>query len=41
MTCVVTAPCFNCKYTDCVVLCPVEAIFVEENVPAELKQDGT
>ncbi|MDP7204093.1 MAG: ferredoxin family protein [Pirellulaceae bacterium] len=61
---VVTAPCFNCKYTDCVVLCPVdafhegeqmlyihpvecidcdacvpecpvEAIFAEENVPAE------
>ena len=64
MTYVVTAPCFNCKYTDCVVLCPVdafregeqmlyihpvecidcdacvpecpvEAIFAEENVPAE------
>ena len=61
---VVTAPCFGCKYTDCVVVCPcdcfyegekmlyidpddcidceqcarecpVEAIFFEDNVPAE------
>lgn len=24
MTHVVTAPCFACKYTDCVVVCPVE-----------------
>ena len=22
---VVTSPCFGCKYTDCVVVCPVEA----------------
>ena len=25
MTYVVTEPCFKCKYTDCVVPCPVEA----------------
>ena len=25
MTFVVTQPCFGCKYTDCVVVCPVEA----------------
>ncbi len=64
MAYVVTQPCFGCKYTDCVVVCPcdcfregekmlyidpaacidcdacvpecpVEAIFHEDNVPAE------
>ncbi len=25
MTYVVTQPCFGCKYTDCVVVCPVDA----------------
>jgi ferredoxin len=25
MAFVVTEPCFGCKYTDCVVVCPVEA----------------
>ena len=25
MTYVVTSPCFGCKYTDCVVVCPTEA----------------
>ena len=64
MAFVVTEPCFGCKYTDCVVVCPsdcfregeqmlyidpdecidcdacavecpVEAIYYEENVPAE------
>ena len=64
MAYVVTAPCFGCKYTDCVVVCPcdcfhegeqmlyidpyecidcdacrgecpVEAIFPQEDVPAE------
>jgi ferredoxin len=64
---VVTAPCFGCKYTDCVVVCPtdcfyegeqmlyihpdecidcgacvpecpVEAIFQEDNVPAEWRE---
>ena len=24
MAYVVTAPCFGCKYTDCVVVCPIE-----------------
>ena len=67
MAYVVTAPCFGCKYTDCVVVCPcdsfhegeqmlyidpescidcdacrvecpVEAIFYEDNVPAQWKQ---
>jgi ferredoxin len=64
MTYVVTEPCFGCKYTDCVTVCPcdcfregekmlfidpaecidcdacvsecpVEAIFYEDNVPAQ------
>ncbi len=64
MAYVVTQPCYGCKYTDCVVVCPcecfhegdqmlyidpeecidcdacrsecpVEAIFYEENVPAQ------
>jgi ferredoxin len=67
MTFVVTQPCFGCKYTDCVVVCPcesfregekmlyidpttcidcdacvpecpVEAIFYEDNVPAEWRE---
>jgi ferredoxin len=67
MAFVVTAPCFGCKYTDCVVVCPcecfhegeqmlyidpvdcidceacmpecpVEAIFYEDNVPAEWRE---
>ena len=37
MTHVVCEPCFACKYTDCVVVCPVEAIFHEDNVPEEWK----
>jgi len=35
MTHVVAQPCFGCKYTDCVVVCPVEAIFHEDNLPEE------
>jgi ferredoxin len=27
MTHVVAAPCFACKYTDCVVVCPVECFY--------------
>lgn len=67
MAFVVTAPCFGCKYTDCVVVCPcdcfregekmlyiepddcidcaacesecpVQAIFFEDNVPADQRQ---
>ncbi|QDT73718.1 4Fe-4S binding protein [Lacipirellula limnantheis] len=67
MAFVVAAPCFGCKYTDCVVVCPcecfhegdqmlyidplecidceacvpecpVEAIFYEDNIPAEWQQ---
>jgi ferredoxin len=67
MTYVVTQPCFGCKYTDCVVVCPtdafregekmlyidpescivcdqcmpecpVEAIFNEDDVPAEWRE---
>ena len=37
MTHVVAEPCFGCKYTDCVVVCPVEAIFHEDNLPEEWK----
>ena len=29
---VVTEPCFNCKYTDCVVVCPVECFYEGESM---------
>lgn len=29
---VVTAPCFDCKYTDCVVVCPVECFYEGEQM---------
>lgn len=32
MTYVVTQPCFGCKYTDCVVVCPTEAFRVGEQM---------
>ena len=32
MTHVVTEPCFNCKYTDCVVVCPVECFHEGEKM---------
>jgi len=35
MTYVVCEPCVNCRYTDCVVVCPVEAIFAEDKVPEQ------
>ena len=35
MTHVVAEPCRDCKYTDCVDVCPVEAIFHEDNLPEE------
>lgn len=31
MTHVVCEPCFNCKYTDCVVVCPVECFYENPN----------
>ena len=34
MAFVVTEACIKCKYTDCVEVCPVEAIFSEDEVPA-------
>ena len=34
MTFVVTETCIKCKYMDCVEVCPVEAIFSEEEMPA-------
>jgi len=34
MAFVVTESCIKCKYTDCVEVCPVEAIFSEDEVPA-------
>ena len=27
---VVTQPCVNCKYTDCVVVCPMECFYADE-----------
>jgi ferredoxin len=32
MTYVVTEPCFGCKYTDCVVVCPTECFREGENM---------
>lgn len=32
MTHVVSEPCFNCKYTDCVVVCPVECFYEGESM---------
>ena len=29
---VVDEPCFNCKYTDCVVVCPVECFYEGESI---------
>ena len=33
MTFVVTESCIRCKYTDCVEVCPVEAIYSEDELP--------
>ena len=32
MAMVVTEPCFGCKYTDCVVVCPVECFYEGEKM---------
>jgi ferredoxin len=32
MTFVVTAPCFGCKYTDCVVVCPADCFHEGEQM---------
>ena len=32
MTHVVAQPCFGCKYTDCVVVCPVECFYEGESM---------
>lgn len=32
MTHVVTKPCDNCRYTDCVVVCPVECFYEGETM---------
>lgn len=32
MTHVVAEPCFGCKYTDCVVVCPVECFYEGESM---------
>ena len=29
---VVTEPCVNCKYTDCVVVCPVDCFYGDERM---------
>ena len=31
MTYTVCEPCVNCRYTDCVVVCPVEAFHLDDN----------
>jgi ferredoxin len=32
MAFVVTEPCFGCKYTDCVVVCPADCFYEGENM---------
>jgi ferredoxin len=32
MTHVVAEPCFDCKYTDCVVVCPVDCFYQNEQL---------
>jgi len=32
MTHVVAQPCFDCKYTDCVVVCPVDCFYQSEQL---------
>lgn len=32
MTYVVTSPCYGCKYTDCVLVCPVDAFHEMEQM---------
>ena len=32
MAMVVTEPCFGCKYTDCVVVCPVDCFYEGESM---------
>ncbi len=32
MTCVVTEPCRDCKYTDCVMACPVDAFYQDDRM---------
>ena len=35
MTFVVGEDCIKCKHTDCVEVCPVDAIFSEDELPAD------
>lgn len=30
--CVVTEPCYDCKYTDCVTVCPVDCFYQDEKM---------
>lgn len=32
MACVVCAPCRDCKYTDCVVVCPMDCFYQDEHM---------
>jgi ferredoxin len=32
MSCVVCEPCRDCKYTDCVVVCPVDCFYQDERM---------
>lgn len=38
MTFVVTEACINCKHTDCVEVCPVDAIYADSEVPAGMEK---
>ena len=36
---VVTEKCNGCKFTDCVEVCPVHAIYADADLPAEYTKD--
>ena len=38
MTHVVCEPCFGCKYTDCVVVCPVECAIISRPGPIGMRR---
>ncbi len=44
MSFVITSPCFDCKYTDCVVVCPVESFMEGERMlyimPSDMGTNG-
>ena len=40
MTYVVAEPCVNCRYTDCALVCPVEAFHLDDDMPVAVFGNG-